>query len=154
MTSTRRWYATGCVLVLFGTGLAACGSDSSSGHAEVDVTLSEWVVQPEATSAKPGTVEFEAENKGSVTHEMALVAAQNVAALPTRPDGSVDEGKIPAADKFGEVADVAPGKDKDLKANLKAGSYVLYCNIVERDATTGTMVSHFQKGMHSTFTVE
>lgn len=131
--------------------LAAVGCSSSGG--DVDVALSEWVVQPDPGSVSAGDITFTADNQGSEAHEMVIVRAASVAALPTDADGAVDEGQIPDADFIGEVEELEAGSTGTLSENLAAGTYVIFCNITEEEAD-GSIESHFAEGMHVVFTVD
>jgi uncharacterized cupredoxin-like copper-binding protein len=131
--------------------LAAVGCSSSGG--DVDVALSEWVVQPDPASVDAGDLTFTADNQGSEAHEMVIVRADSVAALPTDADGAVDETLIPEADFIGEVEELEPGTTGTLSENLAAGTYVIFCNITEEE-DDGSIESHFAEGMHAVFTVD
>ena len=70
-------------------------------------------------------------------------------ALPTNKDGSVDEeGK--GIEPQDEIEDIPVGDTQNLTVNLAAGSYVLICNIYDKDEQE----SHYQEGMRVSFTVE
>jgi uncharacterized cupredoxin-like copper-binding protein len=128
--------------------LAGC----SSGGSSVDVALSEWVVQPDPTSVDAGEITFNADNQGSENHEMVIVRADSVDALPTDADGAVDEEAIPESDFIGEVEELEPEGTGSLTETLSAGTYVVFCNITEEESD-GTIESHFAEGMHAVITV-
>jgi hypothetical protein len=71
-----------------------------------------------------------------------------LAALATKADGTVDEDKLTADQKMGDVEKVAAQTNKDGTLRLTAGKYVLFCNVVEKDGA-----SHFAKKMYGTLTV-
>lgn len=78
----------------------------------------------------------------SEEHEMVLVklkSADQKIAVDAAKD-RVNEKKL---NSMGEVSELKPGADGELKAKLVPGSYVLLCNIK----------GHFQAGMHATLTV-
>jgi uncharacterized cupredoxin-like copper-binding protein len=94
-------------------------------------------------TAKAGVVTFKVKNDSKDTiHEMILMYLAD----PSQPlpyvegDKRVDEDK--AGDK-GEVSELDPGKSGSLTVNLKAGTYLLICNVA----------GHFAAGMWTTFTV-
>ena len=131
-------------------GLAACGDDGGN---DVDVTLSEFIVEPDPQGIDDGEVTFKVENAGGETHEFVVVKADSADDLPTDADGAVDEEQIADDDAIGEIEDIEPHQSKDAKFDLEPGSYVMFCNIVE-EPDGGEAESHFAKGMHATLTVE
>ena len=121
---------------------------------KVAAALSEFKIKPKPKSPKSGAAAFVAKNVGGIKHEMVLVRVSGPdAALPLKPDGSVDESQIPATDKLGEVAGIKPKQTKTLKVpDLGPGTYELFCNIVTKQPG-GTVLSHYAKGMHTQITV-
>ena len=92
---------------------------------------------------KAGETTFMVHNDAmSEEHEMVLVKLKSpdqkieVVAGKDR----IDEKKLKS---MGEVSDLKPGADGQLKAKLTPGSYVLLCNIK----------GHYQAGMHAGLTV-
>ena len=127
------------------------------GH-KVNVRLQEYSMLVAPASVKAGTVTFEIKNAGTMTHEMVLVRAPSVDALPRvtvatadRAVGDVDEEAIPEADKPGE-AQVKQGKTVEKAIDLTPGTYVMICNI-DNPEPGGAVLNHFQKGMYSLLTV-
>ncbi len=146
--------------------LAACGSDSkATGNTTTTMAsantflLTEWSVTPPSTPLNSGSVRITAKNGGGEAHELVIVRAKDAASLPLKSDGSVDEDKIPAADKVGELAELPMGKSDTKTFDLPAGQYVAFCNLVdEMGMSAGGMGSgmghvHFQLGMVTAFTV-
>jgi hypothetical protein len=124
---------------------------------KVTVTLQEFTMTPRPDQVKAGTVRITVHNAGSVTHEMVLVHASSIAALPRvavatadRAVGDIDEEVIPAADKMGETGDVKPGQTVVKTFTLAQGTYVMFCNIDQKNAD-GSVLNHFQHGMSATF---
>jgi uncharacterized cupredoxin-like copper-binding protein len=113
------------------------------------LTLTEYQLAPALQFIAKGKSNFVAKNSGTVKHEVVVVRGTDPSALPTKPDGSVDEGQIPKRDKVGETGDVKSGKTKSKTLKLSAGSYVLLCNIIDTEPDGG-QVSHFAKGMYTT----
>jgi uncharacterized cupredoxin-like copper-binding protein len=78
----------------------------------------------------------------SEEHEMVLVKLkspnQKIEVVASK--NRIDEKKLKS---MGEVSELKPGANGELKAKLSPGSYVLLCNIK----------GHYQAGMHATLTV-
>jgi uncharacterized cupredoxin-like copper-binding protein len=144
----RRRVAAAIVAVALGLALGACSSDSTP---KVSVKLGEYTIKPDVATKKTGNIEFNAENIGGTTHEFVIARADSAASVPTKPDGSVDEAKIPKADRIGEIEDVKPHEKKHASFDLAPGRYVFFCNVVDKSANPA--VSHYAQGMYTTFTV-
>lgn len=157
MNRTTRLLAIGSALAMMLT-LAACGDDDDdasgdgAGGDSVDVVLSEWIVEPDPTSAAAGTVEIVAKNEGGEVHELVVVKGDDPDALPVDEDGKVIEDDLPEGDFIGEIAEFDAGTEETASFDLEAGSYILFCNITEEE-DDGTVESHFQEGMVNTITV-
>lgn len=124
------------------------------------VRLQEYQVFVAPPVARAGTVRIEATNVGTTIHEMVLVRADSYESLPRvavatadRAAGDVDEEAIPEQDKAGEMGDVAPGKTVSKNFELTPGNYVMFCNI-DNPQPDGTVINHFQRGMHASFAVQ
>jgi hypothetical protein len=145
----RRAAGAFTVIVMSSIGVAACSDDDAP---TVDVTLGEFVVEPDPTSGEAGEIEFVGDNQGGETHELVLVQAADAAALPVDADGAVVEDDLPEGAFIGEIEDIESESSKSATFDLEAGDYVLFCNVTEEDA--GETESHFAEGMHASFTVE
>jgi uncharacterized cupredoxin-like copper-binding protein len=161
-----RWVAISMVVGLT-LMAAACGDDDEGGTSAatggatgetgggttVDVTVQEFAVLPAQDSAPAGDVTFNVTNTGPEdTHEFVVFKTDlEPDALPTAPDGSVDE-EGEGVELIDEIEDIAVGDTPTLTVSLDVGSYVLICNIVE-DEGDETIV-HYQQGMRTGFTVE
>jgi hypothetical protein len=146
---------------------AACGNSTTASRAPQpsadSFVLTEWSVTVPTNPIHAGSFNVTASNQGHETHELVIVRAANAAALPTKPDGSVDEDKIPESDKVGEIAGVSAGKEVTKAFNLPAGNYVALCNIVDQmgagnggmgmNMGNGMSHVHYVLGMMTTFTV-
>lgn len=146
-------------VAVIGMVAVACGDDEeeggggAGGGATVNVTLGEWVVEPDPSSAPAGSVTFVANNEGSEPHELVIVKTDLAPdALPTKEDGSFDE-EAAGVEVVDEIEEFEAGGSESLTVNLEAGKYVLLCNLVEEDES-GEKESHYAKGMHAAFTVE
>ena len=127
------------------------GTNSPSGTT-VAVIVQEYVVLPNPASAAAGSVTFNAQNKGPEhTHEFVVVkTALAPDKLPTGADGSVNEDGA-GIEAVGELEDIAVGTSKTVTFTMAAGSYVLFCNVVE---TVGAQtLVHYKQGMRTAFTV-
>jgi uncharacterized cupredoxin-like copper-binding protein len=163
----RRGAAVIAMLAALMLTAAACSSDDDGGNTggtegtggtgtagtAVDVTVQEFAVLPATDSAPAGDVTFSVNNTGPEdTHEFVVFQTDLAPdALPTAPDGSVDE-EGEGVQLIDEIEDIAVGDTPTLTVSLDAGSYVLICNIVE-DEGDETIV-HYQQGMRTAFTVE
>ncbi|MFN8124152.1 MAG: sulfocyanin-like copper-binding protein [Thermoleophilia bacterium] len=167
---TKRLVALGMTVAAMtsaGALAAGCGSSSSSSNApattaattpETDTTATapatggtgtavtvdlgkgqEFAVVPSVTSAPAGNITFTVVNDGKMMHEMVVVPepAGGAQALK-KADGSADETGSP-----GEAPDIAAGATKKVTLDLKAGKYLLLCNLP----------GHFAGGMYTEFTV-
>lgn len=130
---------------------AGCGDDDDDEGAQVDVVLSEFIVEPGEDSVDAGEVTFALDNQGGETHEFVVVRAASADDLPVDANGAFDEEAFGADNVVGEVEEIEAGDTAELTLDLEAGEHMLLCNIVEED---GEAESHFAQGMHTTFTVE
>ncbi|WP_421580678.1 sulfocyanin-like copper-binding protein [Shinella sp. M31] len=95
------------------------------------------------STVRAGDVVFAVHNDAvSEAHEMVLVRLKTAnAEVPViAAKHRVDEKALKS---LGEVSDLKPGADGTLKAKLKAGTYLLLCNIK----------GHYEAGMHAKLTV-
>ena len=116
----------------------------------VTVQLYEFGVKAKPKFVAAGKVTFTAKNIGTMRHEMVLVKTTEGAALPTAPDGSVDEAAIPESDKLGDIGSLKPKKSGKLTVRLAPGDYELFCNLTTKDSQGITYV-HYAQGMHQAF---
>ena len=150
------------VLVLAAVALipalaVACGDDDDDEDggdgeaATVNVTLKEFEIIVDRTSAPAGDVRFVATNDGPEDeHELVVVAtALDPADLPLTDDGHLDED---AVEVIGEIEEFAVDDTEDATFELESGPYVLLCAIVEEHE--GETENHYVNGMHTAFTVE
>ena len=175
--ATKRAAVGSAVVLMF--GLAACGDDDNdaSGHGgsatsesvvptdgddasedggsatSVRVVLTDGEVSPDPTSADAGSVEFVAQNVGGLLHNLVIVRGDDPVALPVDEDGAVIEAALPEGELIGRIAVVDRGTEESALFDLDAGSYILFCNIVDPTAIPPNPVSHFEAGMVTTLTV-
>lgn len=113
---------------------------------DATIDLTEFAIQPQRTSAMPGTVTFHVRNTGELTHELLVIRTDLPhAQLPRRDDLlGADESQL---DIVGRIDPIEPGDDADLTLDLERGSFVLICNLAS-DST-----SHYLSGMYDRFEV-
>ena len=83
----------------------------------------------EPTAMKGGTATLRVHNDATTEeHEMVVVKLKSAdEKIPfNEAKHRVNESKLKS---MGEVSDLKPGASGELKANLKAGTYLLFCNI-------------------------
>jgi uncharacterized cupredoxin-like copper-binding protein len=137
--------------------VAGCGSSKKSGSSSdggvtvapsngvpVAVTAgdksdTEQFLTVDPASVKAGNVTFTFKNTGTRQHEMIVLKTDDALdALKVGADNKVSEDA-----SVGEVAETDAGKTVTKTLDLKAGKYVLVCNIEK----------HYGQGMRSAFTV-
>ena len=156
--------------------VSGCGTDKTEsrssapppGNSAATFVLSEFKITLDGT-IPAGQVTVAIDNQGGETHELVIVAADTVEALPRNSDGSVDEETIAEADKVGERADIAGRTSTTATFTFEPGTYVAFCNLVDdmgmASGTVGDTSNmpmggdtdghvHFSAGMYMTFTVE
>jgi len=168
MEARRRLPVRGGTAVLMmlvaGLALVACGDEEPTGapatqapttaaSTTVAVTLQEFSVLPATASAPAGQVMFQAKNTGPKDpHELVVIKTDlDPGALPTAPEGKVDEEGA-GIEVIGEIEELKVGETRNKAFDLKAGSYVLICNVVEEEE--GKTEAHYQQGMRTAFTVQ
>jgi hypothetical protein len=121
--------------------------------ADADVTvaavLDEWSINAEPADVAASVVAFDVDNAGDEPHELVVIRTDTPAsALPTNPDGAVDEAAV-NGDVIGEVEPFPAGEQCVGVFDLRPGSYALVCNIVEEE--DGQIEAHYQLGMRTAF---
>jgi hypothetical protein len=135
-----------------GQAAAACKpvGDAATSDATIAVELKEWAVLPARADVPAGTVTFEARNTGEDAHELVVVRATDPASLPLAADGTVDEEKLPEGAFVGEIEAFPAKQTCPGTFELAAGSYALFCNILETEAD-GAKENHYANGMRTRF---
>jgi hypothetical protein len=124
--------------------------DAAASDATIAVELKEWAVLPARADVPAGTVTFEARNTGEDAHELVVVRAADPASLPLAADGTVDEEKLPEGAFVGEIEAFPAKQTCPGTFQLAAGSYALFCNILETEAD-GAKENHYANGMRTRF---
>lgn len=139
------------IAVPAGLVLALAAASCGGGGGTVDVTLQEFSVATDPTSADAGEMTFEATNEGpDDTHEFVVFKTDlSLTDLPTDENGAVDEAGE-GLELIGEIEDIEVGETDSVTLNLDAGNYVLVCNIWDEEEQE----AHYAVGMRTAFTVE
>jgi uncharacterized cupredoxin-like copper-binding protein len=118
--------------------VGSCGGGSGIG-----VTLADFTITPEESSASAGELTFDVTNDAEQTHEFVIFKTDLAAdALPTDDEGLVDESGD-GVELVDEIEDIEAGSTQSLTATLDAANYVFICNLP----------GHYTQGMHTSFTV-
>lgn len=147
MTGTVR---KGLALIAIGGLLVSCSGGSTG---PVTATLKEWEIKLSSSNLKAGAITFNITNNGDKEHEFVVRKTDLKSdALPLKDDGSKEVSEdAPELKEVGdpsEVAEIKSGStDKSLTVTLQPGHYVIFCNLHVEDLV------HYQKGMHTDFTV-
>jgi uncharacterized cupredoxin-like copper-binding protein len=151
MTGTVR---RALALVAIGGLLMSCSTPAASsggGTGPISATLKEWEIKLSSSTPSAGKITFNITNNGDKEHEFVVRKTDLKAdALPKNADGEVSED-APELTEVGdpsEVAEIAAGSsDKTLTVTLQPGHYVIFCNLHVEE------LLHYEKGMHTDFTV-
>ena len=138
-----------------GTGVAS-GSGTEVEECEpgdptdpaLTVALEEYQIVPEEDEITSGPTRFRALNSGKETHELYVIAAKSIEALPLDRKGSVDTEKLEEKGRLlGELEGIPSGQSCDLEVDLEPGTYVLLCNL--RSRGNDGVENHFLQGMRA-----
>ncbi|MGH2540502.1 MAG: cupredoxin domain-containing protein [Actinomycetota bacterium] len=121
---------------------AACsGSDAGGDDVSVGVSMKDWEIALDPTTAPAGAITFDVTNDGPTTHEFEIFSGDvDPATLPVESGVAVTDGLT----LIDEVEDVTAGSTAELSVDLEPGSYALLCNLAD----------HYQEGMYTTLVVE
>jgi uncharacterized cupredoxin-like copper-binding protein len=110
------------------------------------IEVREFVIAPEKTRARPGTVIFKVRNSGEITHQFLVIRSDLPAAqLPRKPaEGGVDETQV---DIRGRIDSIPAGESAEVSVPVETGKYVMICNLVSGGE------SHYLTGMYRLFEV-
>jgi uncharacterized cupredoxin-like copper-binding protein len=152
MTGTAR---KALALIAIGSLVSACSGQAGTTGTTVTATLKEWEIKLSSTDLKAGDITLNFTNNGDKEHEF-LVRKTDLKAdsLPIVASGDdkdrVDEesSELTEVGNPSEIAVIPPGTTGlSLRLTLDPGHYVVFCNLHVED------LLHYQKGMHTDFTV-
>ena len=126
---------------------AGAAVDPANADTRVQVMLNEWSVTPQPAEVPAGVVAFDVKNEGGTLHEVVVLRADGVEALPSNPDGTANEDALGPENAVGEV-EVPVGETGTVAFQLQPGNYVLICNILDEQGH-----AHFKEGMRVPFKV-
>jgi uncharacterized cupredoxin-like copper-binding protein len=117
------------------------------------VNLTNWAVEPSATTVKAGTVTFRATHEQEMHggHGAGEAGATHQLVVARLQDGA-DVGETKFSSPVLNLADIKVGEEKSGKAVLEPGKYELSCLVVEE--VDGESVNHYEEGMYALLTVE
>jgi len=120
-----------------GATAVAAPAKQTAGSSVVGVTMGEMFLHLTANTAPAGKVTFNADNTGSVVHEMVVIRTD-------KPADKLGTGaRVPETGAIGETGDVKVGEKKSVSFKMKPGHYALICNLP----------GHYASGMRADFTV-
>lgn len=111
------------------------------------IELKEWEIVIGKTQLMPGKVTFRAKNKGHLAHEMVVIKTSIPAQNFEVEAGKVKEEAVGIL--MGEIEGFSSGKSEELTLVLSEGTYVLFCNNLEK----GQLKGHYERGMSVSFSV-
>ena len=132
--------------------LAGCSSTGSGGDSgQISATVKEWQINLSSSTAKAGPITFTIKNDGDKEHEFVIRKTDLKAdSLPLNADNEVSEDatELSEVGDPSELAEIAAGSSNNtLTVTLQPGHYVIFCNLHVED------LLHYEKGMHTDFTV-
>ena len=118
---------------LVGVKLQDSSNDPSIAHMRIVI---------DHDTVKPGRITLLAENQSkTLVHEVVVARVAGAGELPF--DARTNRVVEKRVHSLGEISDLSPGKTGKLTINLKAGTYVLFCN----------QPGHYKDGMVAKLTV-
>jgi uncharacterized cupredoxin-like copper-binding protein len=125
-------------MVVLLTAVVAFEATARNSKTLVNVTEKEFTVKPVPARAKPGPVTFRVKNTGKLAHEFVVLKTKIAPGkLPLSGTKAREVGRV------GKIPEFQPGKTKALTVTLKAGKYVLICNVP----------THYKAGQFAAFRV-
>ncbi len=140
--SVRRFCAALGPLLVVTSGVAVAATspqivDIKLQDSSTDPSIAHMRIVVDNVALKPGRVTLHANNQSKTLEHEVLIARDNGGAeLPF--DAAKDRVVESRAHSLGEISELKPGHSGSLTLNLKAGTYVLFCNVP----------GHYKDGMH------
>lgn len=133
----RKLIACGTAALLLPAGGVGAAL-AMQGAATAKVTEKEFKMTPVPAKVTAGKVTFSVKNTGHLEHEFIVIKTSKLAnKLPVKGAVAVVTGQI------GTTTRIRPGQTKSVTLTLKAGHYVLICNLP----------AHYKAGQYANFTV-
>jgi uncharacterized cupredoxin-like copper-binding protein len=130
------------LVIVSAAAALAVTAGSCGGGGGIGVTLADFTITLDESSAAAGELTFDVSNEAEQTHEFVIFKTDLAEdQLPTDEDGNVDESGE-GVELIDEIEDIEAGASPSLTVTLDAGSYVFICNIP----------GHYGQGMHTSFT--
>ena len=109
--------------------VSACGGGGGSATT-IRVEERDFDLTALKPSAKAGSLTLDIHNLGKIPHEVLIVRTDlDGSKLPLTAAGDTVDEKNSALTILGSQRNILPGASATLTADLKAGNYVLLCNI-------------------------
>lgn len=135
MMSSGGTSSSGMMMGAGGHGRFTSMQMAAAKHGTIYVQLGDFWAGPTVSVTRPGKVTFVARNVGKVPHELMVERMPMKFESPMSPDENAAQGMI---------ADMQPGHTGRMTMRLRAGKYMLFCNLP----------GHYASGQHMVFTVK
>jgi uncharacterized cupredoxin-like copper-binding protein len=149
----KRWQRTavvGCAVVIALGGTACAGNDSPSAApttkapgTPLKATEKEYAIALDSATVAAGRIRLTVHNAGTIEHELVAFGTDLPEGDLPLVNGSVDEEGAGITHIDPEAEDIPADGSKTITMNLKAGRYVVLCNVP----------GHYKLGMHTVLTV-
>ena len=122
--------ALGLVLIVAAGAAGAATSpqfvDIKLQDSSTDSSIAHMRIVIDNATLKPGRITLHANNQSKALEHEIVIARDNGGALPfDATKNRVVESRVHS---LGEIANLKPGQSDSLTLNLKAGTYMLFCN--------------------------
>jgi uncharacterized cupredoxin-like copper-binding protein len=132
-------------VIVGGVSATALAARYDAAHTRAAATVKasevEWGIKASAKSGRHGKITFAVHDAGKLAHQFIVLRTDLPAGKLSLHGATVNLAK--AGKVLGEIT-LSPGKNRQLTLTLKAGHYVLLCNLP----------AHYQAGQHTAFQVK